>query len=101
MKGRVRQRTTRRRKKGDDAHPFDTPESMEAYFEQTKNKAGRLACVFGTPVDDHDACEWCQRYAVIQEFELVSKIRGQIGAERWYFEDFIKGWAESRSRAET
>jgi inorganic triphosphatase YgiF len=62
----------------------------ESFREVNTNKDGRLACVFGMPIDDHDECQWCKAEATIRLFETISNIRRNIGAERWYFEDFIK-----------
>jgi hypothetical protein len=68
------------------------------FLEVNTNKDGRLACMFGTPVDDHEDCRWCKADAAIRLFNTISVIRRNIGAERWHFEDFVKTHGDSRVR---
>jgi len=48
-----------------ESDPFESVESLQAWVEAQKNRDGRVACMFGTPVDEHDGCRWCHAAAMM------------------------------------
>lgn len=73
-----------------ESDPFESVESLQAWVEAQKNRDGRVACMYGTPVDEHDGCRWCYADQAMRHFRMITTIRRNTRSEPWSFEDFAK-----------